>query len=127
MKFRADLNLTKPKHGPQNWGRFKVISLKWLKLTTYTYKESLGYRLWVYSKWGAISFDYYKYCSFDHFNIVDNVTVHSPPVKVFINSILRFIQPKIKRKWVIYSNVVKNDGRECCLGYGFGRITHIQK
>lgn len=124
MRFGAYLKPSKPSHGPQKWGRFKVLSLKWLKLTTYTYKKSLGYRLWVYSKWGAIHFDYYKYASFNHFKKIDNVTVHAPPFKVFINSIFRFIQPGIKMKFVIYSKVSKHDGRQCCFGYGFGRITH---
>ena len=46
-----------PSHGPQTWPWWKLFSPKFFKLDVTL--PSTGYRLWVYSRWGAIHFDAY--------------------------------------------------------------------
>jgi hypothetical protein len=48
---------------------------------------------------------------------------HAPWWKVAINSLLRFLQPGLRRKLVIYS-VCEDGSPPRVVGYGFGRITH---
>ena len=55
---------------------------------------------------------------------------HRPWWKVAINTVLRLVQPGVRRKWVIFTRC--EAGRELdhapvpprVLGYGFGQITH---
>lgn len=62
---------------------------------------------------------------------------HRPWWKVAINTVLRIVQPWVRRKWVIYTRCVELDqlhpelvseaaraGPPVVLGYGFGRIDH---
>ena len=44
-------------HGPQVWPWWRLFSLSWVRLEVHC--PSTGYRLWVYSRWGSPSFDFY--------------------------------------------------------------------
>ena len=48
----------KVKHGPQVWAWWHVLSLSFIA-TEPVSPPSKGYRLWVYTRWGALHFDVY--------------------------------------------------------------------
>ncbi|KAF1008984.1 MAG: hypothetical protein GAK28_00616 [Luteibacter sp.] len=50
--FRSDL---RPLHGPQTWPWWRQLACKALRLQVWA--PSTGYRLWVYTRWGACFFD----------------------------------------------------------------------
>lgn len=60
---------------------------------------------------------------YKNFKIKDGKLMHRPKWKVFINSILRIIQPWNGRKFLITSKT-KFDNGWCCVGYGFGLVAH---
>ena len=52
--FRSDLH---PTHGPQVWPWWRLVSFSVVRLEIHL--PSTGYRLWVYTRWGACFFDVY--------------------------------------------------------------------
>lgn len=55
----------------------------------------------------------------------DGAWMHRPWWKVTINTVLRWLQPGIARKWVIYTRSTMDGDPPEVLGYGFGRVLHI--
>lgn len=51
--------------------------------------------------------------------------MHAPWWKVAINRVLRALQPRQRRKWVIYTHSTVTGNPPKVLGYGFGRILHL--
>lgn len=51
------LRVMHPTHGPQTWAWWRPFSLSVVRLGVE--KPSRGYRLWIYSRWGAVSADMY--------------------------------------------------------------------
>ena len=53
---------------------------------------------------------------------------HRPWWKVAINTVLRLVQPRVRRKWVVYTRCEggpqSRTAPPTVLGYGFGRIDH---
>lgn len=47
---------------------------------------------------------------------------HRPWWKVAVNTVLRLLQPGIRRKWVVYTRSVGDP--PVAIGYGFGRVYH---
>ena len=43
----------RPTHGPQTWLWWRLVSFSFLA-------PNWGYRLWIYSRWGALNLDYYR-------------------------------------------------------------------
>ena len=63
-----------------------------------------------------------------HWEMDDGKWLHRPPLVVFVNTMLRWFQPNIERKWVIYTRCLE-DGTDhrppTVVGYGFGRVLHL--
>jgi hypothetical protein len=57
----------------------------------------------------------------------DGTWRHAPWWKVAINTVLRWLQPRARWKWVVYTECADTDGDgpPRVLGYGFGPIEHI--
>lgn len=49
---------------------------------------------------------------------------HRPWWKVAINTVLRWLQPRARWKWVVYTNSAEEGDPPAVFGYGFGRIDH---
>jgi len=47
--FRPDMH---PTHGPQVWPWWRLVSFGFVRLELVA-KPSIGWRLWVYTRWGA--------------------------------------------------------------------------
>ena len=50
--------------------------------------------------------------------------LHRPWFKVLINTVLRWLQPGVSRKFVLYSITTEDGDPPRVLGYGFGRVLH---
>ena len=50
--------------------------------------------------------------------------LHRPWWKVAVNTILRWLQPGIVCKWVVYTRTTIDGDPPRVLGYGFGRVKH---
>jgi hypothetical protein len=50
--------------------------------------------------------------------------LHRPWWKVAMNTVLRALQPRAARKWVVYTSTTTDGDPPRVLGYGFGRVLH---
>ena len=46
-------------HGPQEWPWWRVFTLSYVLLALQPDSTMYGGRVWLYSRWGAINWDYY--------------------------------------------------------------------
>ncbi len=45
-------------HGPKSWPWWRLVSPSWVKLRGVT-PPTEGWCLWLYTRWGAVSWDFY--------------------------------------------------------------------
>ena len=57
--FIADWTIGHPIHGPQTWPWWRLVHLFVVRLPAPRLRRA-GWRLWVYTRWGAVFFDFYN-------------------------------------------------------------------